>query len=348
MLSPCITALYFAFPTHQVSKGYKVKHNLLKITALSLAILSSSAYCAEKYEIVNVVKVSGIPWFNQMNKGVEQAAQDLNVDARQVGPSTPDPAQQVKIIEDLIAKGVDAITVVPNDVTVLEPVFKKAREKGIVVLTHESPDGHNADWDIETIDNQAYAKATMDELAKHMQGKGGYAIFVGSLTVPLHNNWANLAIDYQKQAYPEMYEVTSRMPVAESVDASYAATNDLMKAHPDMVGIISYGSLGLIGAGEAIKKKRAKNKINTVGILMPSQAAPYLMRGEIDKGFLWNPADAGYALVSVAKQMLDGKDVSQGVAIEGLGEAEINNDTKVIKFNSILEVDKNNARQLGF
>lgn len=324
-----------------------MKKVLFNVAALTLA-LAAAGVQAKSYEIVNVVKVSGIPWFNQMNKGIEQAAGDFDVNARQLGPSTPDPAQQVKIIEDLIAKGVDAITVVPNDVTVLEPVFKKAREKGIVVLTHESPDGHNADWDIETIDNEAYAKATMDELAKHMGEKGGYAVYVGSLTVPLHNNWANLAIDYQKQAYPEMYEVTSRMPVAESIDASYAATNDLMKAHPDMTGIVSYGSLGAIGAGEAIKKKRAKNKMSTVGIMMPSQAAPYLMRGEIDKGFLWNPADAGYAMVAVAKQMLDGKKVAAGVTVDDLGVAEIDKENRVIKFNKILEVDKSNARELGF
>lgn len=324
-----------------------MKKVLFNVAALTLA-LATAGVQAKDYEIVNVVKVSGIPWFNQMNKGIEQAADDFGVNARQLGPSTPDPAQQVKIIEDLIAKGVDAITVVPNDVTVLEPVFKKARERGIIVLTHESPDGHSADWDIETIDNKAYAKATMDELAKNMGEKGGYAVYVGSLTVPLHNNWANLAIDYQKQAYPEMYEVTSRMPVAESIDASYAATNDLMKAHPDMTGIVSYGSLGAIGAGEAIKKKRAKNKMSTVGIMMPSQAAPYLLRGEIDKGFLWNPADAGYAMVAVAKQMLDGQKVADGVTVNNLGVAEIDKENRVIKFNKILEVDKSNARELGF
>lgn len=39
----------------------------------------------------------------------------------------------------------------------------------------------------------------MDELAKNMGGKGGYAIYVGSLTVPLHNNWADFAIKYQKK-----------------------------------------------------------------------------------------------------------------------------------------------------
>ncbi|MCY9855131.1 hypothetical protein OTK53_21930 [Vibrio mediterranei] len=35
---------------------------------------------------------------------------------------------------------------------------------------------------------------------------------------------------------------------------------------------------------------------------MPSQTAPYLMLGEIDKGFLWNPADVGYAMVTVASK----------------------------------------------
>jgi simple sugar transport system substrate-binding protein len=38
-------------------------------------------------------------------------------------------AAQVKIVEDLVAKGVDAIAVVPNDAKALEPVFKKARKK---------------------------------------------------------------------------------------------------------------------------------------------------------------------------------------------------------------------------
>jgi simple sugar transport system substrate-binding protein len=63
--------------------------------------------------------------------GVKEAADKLNVNAYQTGPATPDPAQQVKVIEDLIAKNVNAIIVVPNDATVLEPVLKKP---GIKVL----------------------------------------------------------------------------------------------------------------------------------------------------------------------------------------------------------------------
>jgi simple sugar transport system substrate-binding protein len=66
-----------------------------------------------------------------------------------------------------------------------------------------------------TIDSEKYAQANIDELAKDMGGKGGYVIYVGSLTVPLHNNWADLAIKYQKEKYPDMHEVTSRYGFVE-------------------------------------------------------------------------------------------------------------------------------------
>ena len=318
----------------------KFKLALLSATLVSACMLSGTSFAAEKYEIAVVAKVTGIPWFNRMETGVNEAAKKLDVNAYQTGPSTPDPAQQVKVIEDLIAKNVNA--------KVLEPVLKKARDKGIVVLTHESPDEQIGQWDIETIDSEKYAQANVDELAKNMGGKGGYAIYVGSLTVPLHNAWADYAIKYQKEKYPEMFEVTSRLPVAESIDKSYATTLDLMKTYPQMKGIIGFGSLGPIGAGQAVQKKRAKDKIAVVGIAMPAQAAPYLMRGDIKKALLWDPKDAGYALVTVADQLLQGKEVNADLSIDGLGKADIDTEKKVIRFNKILEVTKDNAQSLGF
>ena len=73
-------------------------------------MLSGTSFAAEKYEIAVVAKVTGIPWFNRMETGVNEAAKKLDVNAYQTGPSTPDPAQQVKVIEDLIAKGVEVRT----------------------------------------------------------------------------------------------------------------------------------------------------------------------------------------------------------------------------------------------
>ncbi|AHK18863.1 LacI family transcriptional regulator [Yersinia similis] len=323
---------------------------LLNVCIVSACMLFSTQTLAaeKKHEIAVVAKVTGIPWFTRMEVGVNEAAKKLDVNAYQVGPATPDPAQQVKVIEDLIAKNVDAIIVVPNDAKVLEPVLKKAQEKGIVVLTHESPDQRIGQWDVETIDSEKYAQANMDELAKAMGNKGGYAIYVGSLTVPLHNAWADYAIKYQKEKYPEMFEVTPRLPVAENIDKSYSTTLDLMKTYPQMKGIIGFGSLGPIGAGQAVAKKRAKDQIAVVGIAMPAQAAPYLMRGDIKKALLWDPKDAGFAVVEIANQLLNGQKVTEDLTIDGLGKADVDSKNGVIRFNKILEVTKDNAKTLGF
>ena len=98
-------------------------------------------------------------------------------------------------------------------------------------------------------------------------------IYVGSLTVPQHNLWADLLVKYQKEHYPDMHEVTRRMPVAESVDDSRRTTLDLMKTYPDLKAVVSFGSNGPIGAGRAVKEKRAKNKVAVYGMMIPSQAA---------------------------------------------------------------------------
>ncbi len=108
-----------------------------------------------------------------------EAGKAFGVNASQVGPSSTDAPQQVKIIEDLIARKVNAITIVPNDANVLEPVFKKARDAGIVVLTNEFPGQPSANWDIEIIDNEKFAAEYVEHMAKRMGGKGGYVIYVG-------------------------------------------------------------------------------------------------------------------------------------------------------------------------
>ena len=108
-----------------------------------------------------------------------------------VGPTSADPALQVRAIEDLIAQGVNAIGVVPNDANVLEPVLKKARDAGIKVITHESPDQVNADWDFEMVSRVGFGEAHAKLFAEKMGGKGKYVVYVGSLTVPAHNAWAD-------------------------------------------------------------------------------------------------------------------------------------------------------------
>jgi simple sugar transport system substrate-binding protein len=46
--------------------------------------------------------------------------------------------------------------------------------------------------------------------------------------------------------------------------------------------------------------------------------------------------------------MLNGEAVESGMEVPGLGAAEVDTETKVIKFNSILDITAENAAELGF
>ena len=159
-------------------------------------------------------------------------------------------------------------------------------------------------------------------LVKHMGDTGEYAIFVGSLTVPLHNFWADTGIEYAKTKYPNLKLVTERIPCGEDQELARQKTLELLQAYPNLKGIVGFGSLGPPGAAEAVREKGLKDKLAVVGTVIPSQAAPYLKDGSMKEGILWNPADAGFGMVWLAKYMLDGGKVTTGLEIPGIGATD--------------------------
>lgn len=316
------------------------------MAAFSFAALGGHLFAAGE-EVAVVVKIGGIPWFTVMEKGIQKAGAETSLDASMVGPTTADPAQQVRAVEDLIAKKVKVIAVVPNDATALEPVFARARAAGITVLTHESPNQKGAAWDLELIDNQAYAAKNLSRLAEAMGGEGEYIVYVGSLTVPLHNLWADEAIAYQKAHYPKMRLVADRYGVAESVDDSFNTTRDALLAHPNLKGILTFGSQGPIGAARAVKERGLIGKVAVVGGFSALQGRKLLKEGAIVEGFIFNPFEAGYALVYLAKMIVDGKPIQDGLEIPGLGKAKVDAEHHVIRFDRIHALNRDTIEEFA-
>lgn len=302
---------------------------------------------ADVQEIAVVVKIIGIPFFNVLEEGVKRAAEELGVNAYVTGPTDADPAQQLKILEDLVNTDVDAIVVVPNDATVLEPVLQRAQDKGIVVIANESPNQTGADWDIEAIDNEKFGIYAAEAVAKATGGKGEYVFFVGGLSVPLHNKWADVAKAYLAEKYPDLKEATDRIPCGEDAELARTRTLELLNTYPNLNAIIGWGSLGPIGAAQALREKDLVGKVAVVGNVIPSQASEYLKDGSITEGLLWNPADSGYAAVYAAKYILDGGDVTAAdFEVPGIGKPAIQGN--VLAFDKTLSITKDNADTLGF
>lgn len=316
-------------------------------SAAAIAVMTTSLATGAMADtkIGVVVKIGGIPWFNAMETGIEEKGAELGVDAFMIGPTDSDPALQVRAIEDLIARGVDVIGVVPNDAEVLEPVLKKARDAGIVVITHESTASVNKDYNFELVSSKDLGEAHAKLFAEKTGCEGGYAVYVGGLTVPAHNAWADAAVDYLAEACPEMTQVADRFGVAESVDDSRNTTLDLIRANENLAGILAFGSQGPIGAARAVEERNLIGDVHVVGLFSAGQGQKLVHSGAITGGYVWSPLEAGKAFVELGNAIVNGQTVSDGDDLPVLGTVTL--DGVNIFANKPLELSKDTVDGLA-
>lgn len=328
---------------------------LALVLTLSLAACGGGGSTGDaksgSFKIATVVKESSDPWFIRMEEGVAKYAGDTGNEAFQKGPAAYDSAQQVQIIEELIAQDIDAICVVPIDPDACEQVLKKAMDNGIVVITHESPSQQNCNYNIEAFDNVGYGAYMMDELAKAMGEEGEYVCMVGFLTTASHMEWANAAIARQKEKYPNMTLIdVDRVETEDSMEIAYEKAKELLKTYPNLKGFLGTSSYDAPGAGKAISELGLIGKVFSVGTSVTSCASEQLTEGSTQAVLCWDPADAGYAMNVLAQMVLEGKggDIKSGLDLKISGFNSLNVDGKYINGSGWLVITKDNMSEYDF
>ena len=327
---------------------------ILKRAALYASALMFSAGMAvpvaaqDSKSIATVVKIAGIQWFNRMEEGVRQFAADSGHDAFQVGPAQADPQQQVALIEDMIARGVDALAVVPMSPEALEPVLARAMEAGITVITHEAASQQNMHYDIEAFANEDFGANLMEQLAQCMGGQGEYAVFVGSVGSQTHMQWINGAIAHQEANYPDMVRVGDRNETFDDQQNAYARAQEVLRAYPNVRGFQGSASTDVAGIGLAIEERGLEDQTCVFGTSLPSIAGQFLETGAVDGIGFWDPAVAGIAMNALAMMVINGEEVTDGMDLGLRGYESISLDGRVIYGQAWVNVSRENMADYPF
>lgn len=275
----------------------------------------------EKYQIANVEFVSGSTWWNLAYEGMkEQAEYYGDVEVTTVGPQAIDPAEQTQLVEDLITKGVDAITIVPSDAVAMESVLKKARDAGIYVIVQEAPGVENRDADLEMADDSGFGKQFVDTLVELHGDKGGYAIFVASLTIPSHVTRYESIVNYAKENYPDLYLITDPIPDSHDQDHVYNTTTNLIQTYGDeLIGIMCTDDASALAVARAVEDAGKTNDISVHSRSLPSAVAEYVKSGQIAPYQNFSPYDNGKVLVSMARWLCEGNDIKDLTEVPNCG-----------------------------
>ena len=300
--------------------------------------------------VVTVAKVVGGEWFDRMEDGIREFAQETGCDSSMTGADDISSEKQIRIIEELIAQRPTAITVVPNAPGAVEEVLKRAQDVGIVVVTHEASTQRNTDIDIEAFDNLAYGAHMMDDLAGRMREHGTFAAYLGHATSQTHVEWVRGALD-RARAYPGLRLAGDPIECYEKADVAYEHTRRLLATVPDITGFLGTGSTDVVGIGRAIREAGLQGVVSVVGTSIPSMANEYLQDGSVKKIFFWDPALAGKAQHRLALMLAAGESIRPGTDLQIAGYRDLQpiaGSPHGYRGNAWVEVDATTASRYPF
>jgi ABC-type sugar transport system substrate-binding protein len=309
---------------------------------------SSNVTGGKKITVALMPKSKGNAYFISCKKGADKAANELGVDLVFDGPTDPDPAKQNEIIENWITLGVDAIAVACENREGISTALRKAKAKGIKVVTYDADALPNArDFFVNQATPEGIGYGLMDEAARLCGNEGEFAIITASLTAANMIEWQKYIEARRADKYPNMKMIALR-PCDDMKDKAQSEATALLSANPNLKCIMAICSPAVPGSAEAIKQAGKIGKVKLLGLGLPNENKRYVHDGVTDSVILWKTEDLGYLAVFAADALAKGdlKPGDKTIKAGPLGELQIEGDSILLGKPFIF--NKSNIDQFDF
>ena len=132
----------------------------------------------------------------------------------------------------------------------------------------------------------------MDLLAKEINDTGQIGIVSAAASATNQNAW----IGYMKQElkkFPKM-KLVSTVYGNDDPTTATQVTQGLLEQHPNLKGIISPTTVGILAAAQVVDTPKYRGKVAVTGLGTPDSMKKYVADGSVQAFELWNPANLGY------------------------------------------------------
>jgi ribose transport system substrate-binding protein len=276
----------------------------LTITAFALALLAGcgSGGPGKKVRLAFVVNNASDFW-TIARAGCEKAVQELgNVALEFKTPGEGTAAQQKQILEDLLAKGIDAIAISPVDpahqTEVLDDVAKQ-----VLLITHDSDAPKSKRACYVGTDNFAAGKQAGELIKEALPDGGKIMVFVGMLDAQnAHDRYEGIK-EALKGSKVQIIDCRT-----DDTDRVRAKNNvaDTMTKYPDvgcLVGLWSYNGPAILNA---VKDADKIGKIKIVCFDEEDDTLQGVKDGAIFATVVQQPYEFGYQAIKLMHKGLGG------------------------------------------
>ncbi len=262
---------------------------VLLLCAVALLVLPAGCRQrkADKPQIALIMKSLANEFFKTMEEGArahhKEHAEQYDLTAVGIKDEL-DVAQQIRLVELMMAQGVDAIVIAPADSKALVPVCKRAADAGIIVVNIDNK------FDIAVLadkgvkipfvgpDNRKGARMAGEYLAKRLKEGDKVAILEGA---PNTFNGIQRKLGFEDAMKAgEMNIVSSQSGYWEMAKANQVAAA-IITEHLDLKALLCANDSMALGAVAAIKAAGKSRDILVVGFDNISAVQKLLKEGSI-------------------------------------------------------------------
>lgn len=313
------------------------------------AIITRPAQAANK-RIAMIVKNLGNSYFDACANGANEAAKELGgIDIIYTASAKPTAEEQIAVIDAQIAQKVDGIIVSANDADALVAVGKKAAERGIKVISFDSaiaPAGRLVH--LSASSTPLIGAKQVQMIAKTLGNKGEVAILSAASTMTNQNSWIEaMKEEWKKPEYKDM-PLVATVYGDDQDDKSYREMQGLVKAYPNLKGVISPTTIGIRSGAKAIVDGGLTGKVFITGLGLPSEMKDYVLAGACDTFAIWNPVEYGYSATMIMAAILNGSATAEGTKISmgKKGETTVGKDGEAV-MGDPFEFNKSNVEEFA-
>ncbi|MFO7901423.1 MAG: sugar ABC transporter substrate-binding protein [Planctomycetota bacterium] len=240
-----------------------------------------------KPRIALIMKSLANEFFATMAQGArrhhEQHADDYELIVNGIKDER-DLNQQVSLVEQMVARGVDAIVIAPADSKALVPVLKRARNAGVVVVNIDNKLDEAVQRDVGVDipfvgpDNRAGARMVGEYLAKQLSEGDPVAILEGIKT--------SFNGQQRRKGFEDAMN-TAGARIVESQSAQWETnianrvTSAMVNEHEDLKAILAANDSMALGALSAVKSAGKAGETLIVGFDNISAVQDAIREGEI-------------------------------------------------------------------
>src|SRR5262245_21990587 len=299
-------------------------------TVLALtAILGTLAACnrqpasqtSGKPRVALVLKTLNHPFFVDMRRGAQEAADRLGVDLLvQAAEREIDVEKQMQIVENVIQTGIKVLCITPSGSREIVTALVKAKAAGVPIIVVDTrvdaKAAADAGVDLKTFigsDNYEGGKLAGGYAVKTAGGNAKIGVLEG---IPGHEtaDSRNRGFKDAIAGQPGMTMVASQ-PANWERDQGFNVFQNMLQAHPEIDTVFAASDLMALGAVEAIAAAGQTGKIRVIGFDALDDAKKAIAAGTMEATVAQFPFEMGKAAIESAVKVMAGESLPKDVMV---------------------------------